>query len=208
MTQRDLLKFKHGLVVLLVIGFASIIAVAKAEEPQLSSEEEAEWVEIRKIKGVYEEAIAKNDLSQLKPYLAENFSGAMVTGEEVKSYDEMQSYNQRIWKMIGQGGSYKVKVEYAPGYMKGDAAMAHGTTLDQVKTSEGTEYKFGSIWTATLLKEAGKWKLFRLHASMDPINNTFVKSFSKAAAYKYGVFGLVIGLLGGMLLLRFKRSAA
>jgi hypothetical protein len=59
-------------------------AAAWAQTPALpgSSDDEAEWVKIRALKSVYEDAVSSNQIEKLKPYIAGNFHAVLVTGAE------------------------------------------------------------------------------------------------------------------------------
>jgi ketosteroid isomerase-like protein len=160
-----------------------------------SPEEEREWVEIRKIKTVYEEAVNNNDLDKLRPYLANGFSGVLLTGDEVKSFDDLKAANQRIRQLVS---SYQVKVNYSPGTMSGNTAMAHGDTDDVVVTAGGKRLQFQSHWSADLIKDPAGWKLLRIHASMDPVNNVFVQNTVQYAKLGFGIGGLILGAVVGL----------
>ncbi len=83
----------------------------------------------------------------------------------------------------------------------GDIALARGSTDDVVKTSDGTEYRFTTLWTATLQKEAGAWKIRSVQGTIDPVANAFVREFTKRMIVRIssgvGVVSLVIGALIG-----------
>ena len=92
--------------------------------------------------------------------------------------------------------------------MYGDIAVSHGSTDEFVKTAEGKEYKFPMLWTAVLRREEGGWKAIRMHGSMDPLKNVFVKTQLAVTKWVYGGGGLIIGLVGGLLLPKVWRSGS
>ncbi|MGH9659705.1 MAG: YybH family protein, partial [Bryobacteraceae bacterium] len=167
--------------------------------------EEAEWVEIRKLKTVYEQALSNNQLDQLEPYLAKNFRGVVFTGEELKSFAEVKTYHGKIRELIGAGGTYQVKVNHAPGTMLGDVAIAHGDTDEQVTTGGGKKYSFKTLWTVNLVKEAGSWKIFRLQASLDPLDNVFVQDTVRMVQLTFGIGGALGGALLAAVILKLKK---
>ena len=83
----------------------------------------------------------------------------------------------------------------------GDVALARGTTADVVKTSNGQEYRFSALWTATLQKEGGNWKIRTIQGTMDPIGNPFVREFGKRLVVRVssavGAATLIVGALIG-----------
>ncbi len=178
---------------------------AQDKDIQRPPEEEAEWVKIRALKPVYEDAVSSNQLEKLRPYIASNFRGVLVTGAEARSFDDLLKRNQEIRALIGTGGSYQVKVAYEPGTMSGNLAEAHGTAQETVVTGSGKHFEYVSRWLANLIKEEGNWKLYRIQSTIDPVDNVFVQDTVKYTRLFVGGGGLVIGALLGFVLARFRR---
>jgi len=64
----------------------------------------------------------------------------------------------------------------------------------------GKEFEFHSRWTATLVKENGRWLLASYHVSLNALDNPLINSAKKSliwAAVGTGVAGLLVGLLIG-----------
>jgi hypothetical protein len=138
-------------------------------------------------------------VEQLKPRLADGFSGVMITAEPVSGYEGLSDYWKRIQALIGKGGTYAVSVDAERSTLFGDIAIAKGITRDTVVTGGKKEYHYVSHWTAVLHREGGVWKLLRVQASMDPYGNPFVKEQVKEAALWSGGGMLVLGGLLGSL---------
>lgn len=174
---------------------ASLCAQEATRVDPNAAKEEAEWVQIREIKTIYEQAMSQGEIDRLRPYLAKGFRGVVLTAEEVKSFDEVKAFYDRIRRMIGAGGSYQVKVNYAPGVMFGNLAVAHGDTEDRVVTSGGKQFSFRTLWTVNLVKEQDGWKLYRIQASLDPLDNVFVRETVRYAKLLFGAGGFLAGLV-------------
>ena len=162
---------------------AGICHAGQAAEPKgqvpSSAAEEADHDALRALAPLYEQAANEGKPEVLKPYLDPDFSGVMVTGDDVDSFASLQDYWAKIQKLIGSGGKYHVKVNVATrSILSGNLAVAHGTTTDDVTTSSGKEYHFEGRWTAVCRKQNGQWKVLRVHGSMDPIFNVSGKSMS------------------------------
>jgi hypothetical protein len=167
--------------------------------------EEAEWVKIRALKSVYEDAVSSNQIEKLRPYVSGNFHGVLLTGAEARSFDDLVKRNQEIHDLIGAGGTYRVKVNYEPGTMFGNLAVANGTAEETVVTGSGKRFEFVSRWLANLIKEDGAWKLYRIQSTLDPVDNVFVHETVKSTRLFFGGGGLVIGALLGFVIRGLRR---
>jgi ketosteroid isomerase-like protein len=182
-------------------------AAQPEEAAQADEADQADHAALRELVKVYEQTIQESKPELLKPYLADDFTGVMVTAEEVNSFASLDEYWQKIQGLLGQGGTYQMKVNVPqPAQIVGDLAYAHGTTDDVAKSSAGNEYRFVGHWTAICRKGEGGWKIVRIHGSMDPIGNTFVATAVKSASYTAaatgGVMGAILGCIATLLLRR------
>jgi hypothetical protein len=177
----------------------------KNTETVRTPEEEAEWMKIRELKSVYEHAVSSNQIEKLRPHIARNFHGILVTGAEARSFDDLIERNREIHDLIGDGGSYGVTLNYEPGSMFGNVAIASGTSEETVVTGAGKRFEFVSLWMANLIKEDGAWKLYRFQSTLNPVENVFVKDTLKYTGLIFGGGGLALGVLLGFALRGFRR---
>ncbi len=202
---------KTKLMMLCLAGLlaAGAIPVAAQEAPDIEAEHDA----LRELKALYERAISEDAPEQLRPHIAEGFSGVTLTSLPVDDFDGLLGYWAEIKEMMGEGGRYSVTVKPAvKSLLFGNIAVAHGKSEDLVVTGGGKEYRFEGQWTAVCLKQDGRWKLLRVHGSMDPLGNPFVLSALKGTMLTTGgallAVGLVLGWLGHLLFARWRRQAA
>ena len=160
--------------------------------PALQAGEEEDRASLRALKATYEEAINTNDLAKMTPYLSDSFQGVMVTGESVQGRSAVESYWKKIRAMIGSGGSYTVAVTPGAVTLEGDLAIASGSA-QEVVISGGQQFRFDSMWTAVCRRAGDGWKLERLQATMDPIDNVFVRARMRGAGIQYGAAGFIMG---------------
>jgi ketosteroid isomerase-like protein len=164
------------------------------------ADEAADHDALRKLRRVYEQAVAEDRVDLILPYLDPQFTGVMLTGEEVKGADGMRAYWKKIKDLMGPNGKYTVTVEPDDlSTLMGDIAIAKGTTADVVVTDRG-DYRFTSHWTAVCRRTGGEWKILRVQGSMDPVGNPFVKKILTTSALSTGGGGAGLGLLGGAVL--------
>lgn len=188
------------------LGFALVTLSSFLLRQTACGQEEAEHEALRKLKAVYEEAINSNDLAKMLPHLGQNVSGVMLTGEEVKGFQDIQAYWDKIKRMMGEGGRYEVKLNPNRSELFGDIALAHGSTEDVVRANTGKTYRFGSHWTAVCRKENGQWKILRMQGTMDPIGNPFVNARVQFNRVIWGLGGLITGAVLVMLVGLFRRK--
>ncbi len=174
----------------------SLCTLAMLIGPNVSkslADDDADHASLMALVKEYERAVTDADPSVLEPYLANDFSGVMVTGEEVNSFVSLQAYWDKIQGLLGEGGKYSVAVVVPePATIVGDVAYAHGSTNDTATTSNGKTYKFQGFWTAICHRDGDSWKIVRIHGSMDAITNTFVATaVSRASMFAGGVGGLI-----------------
>jgi ketosteroid isomerase-like protein len=160
-------------------------------------EDEAEHQALRDLKALYEQAIKEDRLDLIADYIHPDFHGVMVTSRAVNSLDELRTFWADIHTLMGEGGRYTTTVNPERSVIHGDIALARGTTDDVVVTGDGKEYRFTSQWTAVLQKDAGRWKLRRVHGTMDPIANPFVREFAQRAIIQYGIAAGIGGIALG-----------
>jgi ketosteroid isomerase-like protein len=193
---------KHGwgyvAVLCLVWSAAAIAAPPQAASP---GGQDADHEALRQLKSGYEDAIRNNRIDALAPYFAADFHGVMVTGRAVNGFADIQQYWRDIRGLIGEGGTYTTTVNPERSVIVGDIALARGTTDDVVKTKEGQEYRFTTLWTATLQRDGGSWKIRSIQGTMDPIGNPFVREFGKRLVVRVssavGAATLIVGALLG-----------
>jgi ketosteroid isomerase-like protein len=187
---------RTAVLTLAILSSAASAGVA-AQQPAPTPAEEVEHTALRQLRAVYEKAVRDGNIDALAPYLASDFHGVMVTGRVVKSLDDLKRYWSDIRSLIGDGGTYTTTVNPELSVLLGDFALARGTTADVVVTNRRQEFRFASNWTMTLHKDNGGWKIRQVQASMDPVDNAFVREFRRRAvifaAAVAGVVGLVVG---------------
>jgi ketosteroid isomerase-like protein len=184
---------------------SALLVLAFSSSPALA-DDEAEHAALRKIKAAYEDAVNSGNPSKIGPFLGKEVTGVMVTGEPVQGLEGLESYWRKIQSLIGPGGSYQVKVNVEKSDLYGDLAVSSGTTDDVVRLANGQELKFNSLWTTVCRKENGDWKLIRMQATMDPVENVFVSAKTKMAKLTYGAGGAILGAVMVLAAWMFKRK--
>ncbi|WP_321476135.1 DUF4440 domain-containing protein [uncultured Paludibaculum sp.] len=182
-------------------------AAQPGEDPARASDYDA----LRRLKSIYEDALNNNDLPKVKPLLADGFSCVMLSGEEVKTYDEFVAFWQRIRGLIGEGGRYHVKVVTDQTDFFGDIGISRGHNEEEFHTAAGRDYAILPRWTVVTRKQNGEWKVLRVQETVNPIDNPAIDDIVSRTRMIYGAAGVGAGVLLGFLAgyaLRKKRPGA
>jgi ketosteroid isomerase-like protein len=165
------------------------------------ADEAADRTALHMIRTNYMEAVNSGDLTKMSPYIGTDATGVMVTGEEVKGFDGLKAYWAKIQNLIGPDGSYHVTVNLdKTDLYHDDFAVARGSTDDTVHLGNGKDLHFNSLWTAICHKEDGNWKVIRMEAAMDPVDNVFVSLQLAKAKLLFGTVGVAAGAAFGLII--------
>ena len=176
----------------------AVSATAAARPSDAPDVHEADRQALRDLKALYEKAASTGDIDALAPLVGPGFTGVMMTSDPVASVEDMRSYWARMRSLIGDGGSYRVELAIdGPSEFFGDIAVAHGTSKDFVHTGSGRDYNFDGRWTAVFRRTPEGWKALRIHGSMDPIGNPFVRAGVSGTAWVVGIVAVLVGALLG-----------
>jgi len=160
---------------------------------------------LRNLRSVYEKAIAERNLELLKPHLAPDFTAVMITADEITGYDGILGYWKKVEDFLGEDGTYQVSIDPDDTIFEGNIAIAKGRAKEQVVRS-GKHLDFTSKWTAIARKEGDAWKVVRIQASIDPIENPIITALQGYQQWLIGLVALLGGLIIGRLLPRRKKA--
>ena len=199
MQRRNWAGFLLGLLVSITAFEPSVYAFGPEED-------EADHEALRQLKAVFEEATNNNQLDLLEPYLHDPFSVVTYTDRKFTDFQVFKTAWQERRDSLLAGGSYTVELIPDRSLLYGDIAITMGTSENVLVTGDGDEYRFPANWTAVCRKVDGAWRIVRSHSSMDPFGNPMILAGSRKAAIRFGIGGLVGGLiLGGIAATIFAR---
>jgi len=91
----------------------------------------------------------------------------------------------------------------------GDTGIAFGSSKDHFELVSGMSFDLNGRWSATLVREDGRWLVANFHASANLFDNPVLNLATRSTVW-VGVGGLLAGvllaLLGAMVLRRRQRS--
>ncbi len=189
---------------IITVSFCALVLTTNAMHAQSDDAQEADHEALRNIKVVFEEAVNKNQMELIEPYLDKDFSVVTFTDREFNDFDKFKTKWEETREKMLKGGTYTVKLLPIRSQIIGDIAITKGDSENIMITGNGEELKFTAHWTAVCRKTDGEWKILRGHNSLNPFNNPMLKSGVKKLILKGGIgaiaAGIIIGLLVGKLI--------
>lgn len=175
-----------------------------AAQPVSAQGEDPAHDELRAVRAEMIEAINKKDLDAMIEHVHPNVVVTWQNNEVCRGRDGLREFYEKM----GQDAFRSYKVEPEPDELTilygGDTGISFGKSVG-VYELFGEELEFHNRWTATLIKEDGKWLLAGYHVSLNALDNPIIDA-AKASLYFAAVVGIVIGLAFGFFIFR-KRKA-
>ncbi len=179
---------------------APAVSGAPAATPAPSPE--ALHEEIRAIRDEILAAIAKGDFDAIVPHLHPNVVFTPMNNKVCRGPNEVRDYFNRMLKgpdAILKSVRLDMKVDRLTD-LYGDTGLAFGDSDAVYTMKNGTELPVATRWTCALVRQDGRFKIAAFQASPDAFDNTILLQKSRAAAFKGGGIGAVVGLLVGLIL--------
>ena len=187
----------------LLITFAH---AAWAQDPiEKSTESAAEdpaHEELRAFRKQVVEAIGGNDIEKVLPYLTDNVVVTWQNGEVSRGPDEVRKYYDRMMKgpspVVKSLSSNPVPDQLTN--LFGDVGVAHGSSEDHFVLTDGQDFNLKTVWSATVVKQNGAWKIASFHASTNMFDNAVLWLIVRKIAIWVGVGAGLIGIVLGALI--------
>jgi uncharacterized protein (TIGR02246 family) len=178
-------KFAALFVLFLTIGFARA-----AEDPAHE--------ELRTLRTEIINAITKGDIDTVLTHVHPDVVVTWQNSEVCRGRQGLKDFFDRMGKKSFKGYKIPPTPDELTVLHGGDTGVSFGKTVAEYNLL-GRQYEIESRWTATLVKQDGKWLLGAYHISMNTLDNPLLTA-AKNALYIAGAAGLVIGILIGRIL--------
>ena len=203
-----------ALAVAMLIGLVSNPLFAQDQDPGV----EATHDEIRALKRGAEEAFnaigssgAQGDIESIVQYVHDDVVLAAMNGDVVVGKQGIRDYF--VEKMSGPESTvasvhHTFNVGDLTTLYGGDTGVAYGDTVGSYELNNGMTFTVNANWTATMVKEDGKWLLASFQFAPSIFENPLVDK-AIGMVYRVAAIAGVIGLIVGFLLARvFRRRTA
>lgn len=192
----------------LPLAAVSLFFQSAHAQPELPMD--ADHVELRALGGQLVKAISDGDMDAIEPLLHPNLVVTWQDGQVCKGPAEIRKFYAAMAaksKKTFQG--YKVPPtadEPTILYSGATTGVAYGYNVGVFHLA-GKDFEMPNRWTATMVKENGKWLLSSYHVSMNVLDNPLLNAV-KCIAIIGAALALVGGFLVGLMLGRRKKAFA
>jgi len=187
----------------------SVLVVLCVLAPVSASPEiDATHDDIRALRDDMVAAVNATDVDRLLSHLAPNVVVTFENAEVAHGRDAVRAYYEKMMKGPGAlVAEYHtdVTVDELTTLYGDTTGVAAGSAHDHFKLSSGMTFELESRWTATLVKVDGKWMVAAFHASANMFDNPILTKM-KGTMYLVGLFGLILGIVVGILVMMAVRS--
>src|SRR5262249_11165627 len=154
------------------IFFKAVLALAIFDPFILLSQdskppEDPAHQELRKLREGLLDAMNRGDLEASLVFLHSNCVITWHNAEVSRGHDGVRAYNTRVMtgpNRIVDTFHCDVNVDELSILYHGDTAVCFGSSDEKFKLANGRNLNFTGRWSATLVKEDGRWLIASLHA--------------------------------------------
>src|SRR5215510_4687817 len=157
--------------------------------------------ELRKMRDDMLAAIARSDFEAILPYLHPNVVFTPMNGEVSRGPQAIRAYFDKMLKgpdAIVKSIRLGVEVDRLADFY-GDTALAFGSSNDQYALNNGMDFQIQTRWTASLVRENGRWLITAFHSSANAFDNPILEKSRQLAMLQWGGIGTAVGALIGVL---------
>lgn len=189
---------------LLVLGlFVSAASAATLPENSANTPNSQDRKQMAEILIDVEKAINASDLKAITRHMHPDIVVAWYNAEVSYGVAEVEAYYNRMLKAGDRLlNSFSTSATVTkPAVIHGSFAVASGTTRDHLELIGGSTLDIPGIWTASLVKENGEWKISSIHFSTNTFDNPVSGGLGNMV-WIAAIGGLLAGLLVMWLLMR------
>jgi ketosteroid isomerase-like protein len=184
-----------------------VAAVPVSSQTQPPTEDPAHN-ELRALRDGLLDAMNKGDVERELTYLHPNVVVTWHDATVSRGRDGVRQYmNRMLTGPDKEVDSFRadVNVDELTILYGGDTGISFGSAVEHFKMKGGRTFDLPARWSATLVKENGRWLIANLHASDDLFDNPLL-AMARRAAWWAGGIALIVGLALGFFLGRRRRA--
>ena len=170
---------------------------------------EADHDTLRKLMVDATKAINDLDSVALARHLADGFVLTFADQTVITDLVQLDGYIAKYF--VGEDAPLK-SVRFVPEatekvrFVDSRTGVVYGTSADTYTLADDASLVLDTRWTATVVKEDGRWLLQSFHAGVNMLDNPILEAAGQSGFVSAGI-ALIVGLLIGALLMRmFRRN--
>lgn len=183
----------------------ALILTLSLAAPALAQSEDPAHAELRALRTQLLDAISAGDIDKVLPVLHPNVVITWQNGEVNRGRDGVKAFFERMGRQ--SFGGYKLPPtpdDLTILHNGGMSGVSFGRSVGQFNVL-GASWEFENRWTATMVKEDGRWLLTSYHVSWNALDNPLLNAATRSV-YWVGPAALLLGALLGALVMRRRRT--
>jgi ketosteroid isomerase-like protein len=194
------MKMKHYKMMLAACGWL-VLGTAGGN---VNAAEDPAHEELRVLRTTMIEAITGGKFEEVLRNVHPNVVVTWQNNEVCRGHAGLSEFFNRMGKETFKGYKVPPTPDELTVFYGGDTGVSFGQTIAEYKLL-GKEFELKSRWTATLVKEEGRWLLAGYHVSMNVLDNPLLNA-AKNGLYMAAGAALIGGLIVGLLLGKRKKA--
>jgi ketosteroid isomerase-like protein len=177
----------------LALGCSLLVSVVAAQ----NAPEDPVHSELRALRVELVDAVSKGDIDSVLNHLSPDVVVTWQNAEVCRGRQGVRDFFQRMGKQSFKGYKVPPTPDDLTIMYNGDTGLSFGSSVGRFNVL-GKEFDFHNRWTATVVKENGRWLVASYHVSWNALDNPLLAG-AEAGIYWAGGIALVIGLAVGLL---------
>lgn len=195
------MRYFRNLAVLTVLLAFVDVAIAQDDSS-------ADRQQLRAMLESVEAALNNQQFDQITPLLDDEVVAVFLDAEVARSPAAVTAYIERFLSgdaAILKGYTTKATLGDSARFF-GNVAVADGTSADIFDLADGSQLQIDSVWSVTLSKTTGSWKIVQIHFSANMFDNPLMAEAQERIVL-FLLLAAIVGLIVGFLLGRRSRNA-
>jgi ketosteroid isomerase-like protein len=195
----------------LLLSLSSLLSLPLSAQapPPAPAADEATHNELRALRDGLLDAIRKGDFDRELTYFHPNAVVTWHNAEVSRGREGIRKYLGRMLEGPNKAVasfSADVNVDELTILYGGDTGISFGSAVERFKMASGRDFVLPARWSATLVKEDGRWLIASLHVSDNLFDNPLL-DLARRMIWWTGGIALLLGILLGFLIGRRRRPA-
>lgn len=192
---------------------AGLLAIGCAVHPS-AAQERAETptdTELRTLRQGLIDAVNASDVDKLLSYLHEDVIVTWLDGTQSRGHEQVRAYYRSKTEgedALVESFSVEPETKELSFLYGGDTAVAYGDAISYFDLKDGRQLSVNGPWTATMVKDAGRWRIAAFHSSTGLFDNPLLSALRQFALWGIGiagVVGLLLGIVAMVILRKFRK---